>query len=231
MPRELAEYAAEFDWCAVCWSRHRLETHHMVQGTGRQHDRFQLVRLCQRCHMALHSGGPFKVTKGMVLTAKREQDPDYFDPKAMAAMKHREALPYGLEPLGRQVIYARHANGVPNITMLNSRSKGARGEREAASALNLALPHANAYRGQQRSGTETSSDVIAPGMPDLWVEVKRTERLNIHAVMDKAQEQSGSLTPVVMHRKNGEEWLLTVRLDDVGVLARNVLNVMSFSKN
>lgn len=231
MPKELADYAAEFDWCAVCWSRYRLETHHMVQGTGRTHERVGLVRLCQRCHWSLHSGGNFKVTKGMVLAAKREQDPDYFDPAALAAMKHRQSLPYGPEPISSQIHFARMANGVPNIAMINSRSKGARGEREGAHAINLALPHANAYRGQQRSGTETSSDVVTPGMPDLWVEVKRTQRLNIHAVMGKAVEQCGSLTPVVLHRKNGEEWLLTVRLDDVGILARNVLNVRSVSKN
>lgn len=227
MASDLGQFADEIDWCAVCWSKRGLHIHHMVQGTGRQHDRVGLVRLCERCHRALHDGGSFVVTKGMVLTAKREQDPDFYDPRSLAAMKHRAGLAYGPERYTPQILRERRRNGAPKeyyVMAINSRSKGARGERNAAAALNDTCPHAHARRGQQRSGTETSADLVTPGMPDLWVEVKRVQRLNVHAVMAKAAEQAGALTPVVLHRKNGEEWLLTIRLDDLPILARNALN-------
>jgi hypothetical protein len=217
--KELATFAAEVDWCAVCWSRHSLHIHHMVQGTGRQNHRFMLVRLCDRCHRALHDGGSFAVTKGMVLTAKREQDPEHYDPTAMAGLKHRQALPYGLEPYGAQALRERRTP--PEDYMVRSRDKGCRGEREAAAAINAVAPRAMAYRAQQHSGTESSSDVVCPGMPDLWVEVKRVEKLNLLAAFAKAAEQCGKLTPIVVHRKNGGEWMVTCRLEEMPVVARN----------
>jgi hypothetical protein len=222
----LAQFADEITWCAVCWSKN-LHIHHMMQGTGRQHDRIGLIRLCERCHRALHDGGSFAVTKGHVLAAKREQDPDYYDPAGLAAMKHRRALSYEPEPYTWNILRERRRHGPPMEYLamaINSRSKGARGERDAAAALNEICPHAMARRGQQHSGTETSADLVTPGMPRLWVEVKRVQRLNVHAVMDKAADQSGQLTPVVMHRKNQEEWLLTMRLSDVVNVAREILN-------
>jgi hypothetical protein len=66
------------------------------------------------------------------------------------------------------------------------------------------------------SGTESASDLISPGTPHLWLEVKRVERgLNLHAVMDKSREQCGELCPVVLHRKNDTEWLVTFPLEQI----------------
>lgn len=220
--QNLSEYANQFDFCAVCWSRSSLHIHHIVQGTGRQHDRIGLVRLCDRCHRALHDGGSFSVTKGMVLAAKREQDPEHYSPTGLAAMKHRQALAYELEAFTAQI--KRMRRSPPEVYMVRSRDKGCRGEREAAAAINEVCPHAMAYRGQQHSATETSSDVVAPGMPDVWIEVKRVEKLNLYAAFEKASEQCGSLTPVVVHRKNKSEWLITCRLSDAATVARSVLN-------
>jgi hypothetical protein len=110
--------------------------------------------------------------------------------------------------------------------MVRSRDKGARGERDAAAAWNEVCPHAMAYRGQQHSGTETSADLVTPGTPDLWIEVKRVEKLSIHKTVNKAAEQCGSLTPCVLHRRNGEGWLLTCRLEDAPTVARSVLNAI-----
>lgn len=220
----LSEFADECDWCAVCWSRQSLHIHHMVQGTGRQHHRFQLLRLCDRCHRALHDGGSFTVTKGTCLTAKREQDPEHYDTFAMAQMKHRQALAYEPEPYSTEA--KRERKRPPEEYMVRSRDKGARGERDAAAAWNAVCPHAMAYRGQQHSGTETSADLVTPGTPDLWIEVKRVEKLSIHKTVNKAAEQCGSLTPCVLHRRNGEGWLLTCRLEDAPTVARSVLNAI-----
>lgn len=99
---------------------------------------------------------------------------------------------------------------------INSRQKGKRGELEAAAEWNRLVPNAHARRSQQHSGTESASDLISPGTPHLWMEVKRVEKgLNLHAVMEKSREQCGELCPVVLHRKNETEWLVTFPLEDI----------------
>lgn len=98
---------------------------------------------------------------------------------------------------------------------INSRRKGKVGELEARDHWNRLVPNANSKRSQQHSGTESASDLISPGTPGLWLEVKRVQSLNIHAVFEKSREQCGSLTPVVLHRKNGTEWLVTFPLEQI----------------
>ena len=93
---------------------------------------------------------------------------------------------------------------------MNSRDKGKRGELEWASKCR---EHGfDARRGQQYSGNPDAPDVVT----DLPVhfEVKRVERLNIVDAMDKARQESGDLPPVVAHRKNHCDWLVTMRADD-----------------
>ena len=104
----------------------------------------------------------------------------------------------------------------------NSRQKGKRGELEAANALNEKLPLAQARRGQQYSGTETTADLVAPGLPNLYLEVKRRQSMNIHTVLDESEENCGSLIPVVLHRKDNTDWVVSFRLDDL----RDVVNQM-----
>lgn len=97
--------------------------------------------------------------------------------------------------------------------MTNSRQKGARGEREFAT-----LCKSQGYdvrRTQQYCGnTGDAADVV--GLPHMHVEVKRVERLNIEmaiaqAVRDAEKKQA---VPMVAHRKNHCEWLITMRADD-----------------
>lgn len=94
---------------------------------------------------------------------------------------------------------------------INSRNKGAEGERKLA---NLLKSYGyDARRGQQYSGANGDADVV--GLPGVHIECKRVERLNI----DKAMEQSigdarDNELPVVMHRKNRKKWLVTMKLDD-----------------
>lgn len=95
--------------------------------------------------------------------------------------------------------------------MTNSRQKGARGERELSKVLREYGYETR--RGQQYSGANGDADVV--GLPCIHIECKRVEKLNL----DKAMEQSISdartdEVPVVMHRKDRHEWLVTMRLDD-----------------
>ena len=94
---------------------------------------------------------------------------------------------------------------------MNSRQKGARGEREIAKILRQR--GYDARRGQQYSGANGDADVV--GLPGLHIEVKRVEALNIDKAMEQAitDAKPGEM-PAVFHRKNGKEWKATVRLKD-----------------
>lgn len=94
---------------------------------------------------------------------------------------------------------------------INSRQKGAAGEREWAK-LCREQGFEDARRGQQFSGIE-GKDVV--GLPDIHVEVKRVERLNISKAMQQAiEDKAEDEIPIVAHRKNYEDWLITMTADD-----------------
>lgn len=94
---------------------------------------------------------------------------------------------------------------------INSREKGKAGEREFA-ALCRKHGFEDARRGQQFSGIE-GKDVV--GLEGIHIEVKRVERLNLSKAMKQAIEDSkeGEI-PIVAHRKNREEWKVTMRAED-----------------
>jgi len=104
-----------------------------------------------------------------------------------------------------------------------SRAKGGRGEREAAAALGdvLGRPWRRAV-GQSRSGAD-APDVEPDGWSvggassTPWVEVKRG-RSTITAAMRQAVAACGARLPVVVTRQDRGEWLVTVRLADLGRL-------------
>lgn len=100
---------------------------------------------------------------------------------------------------------------------MNSRQKGARGEREAAKVLAETFG-CDARRGCQFSGGKDSPDVQTT-IGGVHFEVKRVQRLNIHDAVDQAVRDSGDKVPCVLHRRDRTEWLLTVRLSDVTKLA------------
>jgi len=94
---------------------------------------------------------------------------------------------------------------------INSREKGKTGEREFA-ALCREHGFKNARRGQQFNGLE-GKDVV--GLEGIHIEVKRVERLNIDKAMKQSIEDSkeGEI-PIVAHRRNREEWKVTMRAED-----------------
>lgn len=103
---------------------------------------------------------------------------------------------------------------------MNSRSKGKRGELEASKEW-ASVMGGTARRGQQFAGGKDSPDVVS-SHENLHLEVKRCEAGNPYRWMDQAVRDAGGKVPVVLHRRNGEEWLLIVRLADAPRLAQEV---------
>ncbi|MBQ8994531.1 MAG: hypothetical protein IJ091_01825 [Oscillospiraceae bacterium] len=94
---------------------------------------------------------------------------------------------------------------------MNSREKGARGERELAEKLRQ-YGYGDARRGQQFRGGEESPDVL--GLPGIHIECKRVEKLNIYDAMDQAKRDAVISIPAVFHRRNNRKWLVTMELED-----------------
>lgn len=94
---------------------------------------------------------------------------------------------------------------------MNSREKGKRGERELASVLrNYGY---DCRRSVQYCGANGDADVV--GLPDIHIECKRVEHLNLYDAMSQSRADSTmDEFPVVMHRKNNSEWLVTMTLAD-----------------
>ena len=94
---------------------------------------------------------------------------------------------------------------------MNSRNKGASGERELANVLK---EHGyQARRGQQFCGSNGDADVV--GLLGFHIECKRVERLDVTKAMHQSinDARDGEI-PIVCHRKNREKWLVTISLDD-----------------
>lgn len=99
---------------------------------------------------------------------------------------------------------------------MNSRQKGARGERELAELLRSYGYEAR--RGQQYSGANGDADVT--GVDGFHIECKRVEQLNIYKAMEQSERDAreGEI-PIVCHRKDRKGWLVTIRFDDfMGVI-------------
>lgn len=103
---------------------------------------------------------------------------------------------------------------------INSRSKGKRGELDAARELERVLG-CKARRGQQFSGGDDSPDV-AHNIPGVHVEVKRTEKFQLYAALNQAFVDSGDSVPVVLHRKSKNPWVVVCYLDDLPELAYRI---------
>lgn len=95
--------------------------------------------------------------------------------------------------------------------MVNSRTKGKRGELELRDVLREE-GWVHAQRGQQRSGLE-QADVVG-GPEGIHFEVKRVERLDLRGAVAQARQDAGEgELPVVAHRRDRErDWLVTLDL-------------------
>jgi len=107
-----------------------------------------------------------------------------------------------------------------------SRDKGKRGELEACEALAEVWPGLQRTYHQSRAGSD-APDIDGPGCP-AWIEVKRQERIAIHAAMEQAFEACRyegtpvglARPPVIVHKRNRGEWLVTMRAKDLARLVK-----------
>lgn len=96
--------------------------------------------------------------------------------------------------------------------MINSKEKGKRGERLAASKLKeYGWP---ARRSQQYAGSNNDADLFG-GPDNHHIEVKFVERLNLEAayIQSKTEAKTGEI-PIVMHKKSRGPWMVTLSADD-----------------
>lgn len=94
---------------------------------------------------------------------------------------------------------------------INSKSKGAAGERELAKKLKEC--GYDCRRGQQYCGANGDADVV--GLPGIHIECKRVERLNIdEAMLQAIRDRKADELPAVFHRKNNHKWLVTMTFED-----------------
>ena len=93
---------------------------------------------------------------------------------------------------------------------INSKLKGAKGEREWA-RLCREEGFTNTRRGQQYSGIE-GEDVV--GLPGIHQEVKRTEALRLYDAIAQAKAEARGKIPIVAHRRNNCEWVVIMTAKD-----------------
>lgn len=95
---------------------------------------------------------------------------------------------------------------------MNSKSKGKRGELELAELLRHA-GHANARRSAQYCGNTGDAPDIT-GVDGLHIECKRAEQVRDEVFLQQAERDArkGEI-PVVMYRRNHEEWKVNLRLE------------------
>ena len=106
--------------------------------------------------------------------------------------------------------------------MVNSRAKGQRGERSFA-AFVRDIWGVDAYRGRQYHGRDDAPDVVCD-IDGLHWEVKHVEKLNIHqAWLQAFTDASPEQVPVVAHKRNRGEWMLTVRACEAETFAKRLL--------
>lgn len=95
---------------------------------------------------------------------------------------------------------------------INSRAKGASGEREAAQFWSeRGYP---AIRGRQHSGASDAPDIKFTTLKGIHCEVKRVQQLDIEGALTQSEMDAGDNVPIVMHRKNGDRWKITLDAKD-----------------
>lgn len=95
---------------------------------------------------------------------------------------------------------------------INSRQKGARGERMFAQLLRDYGYEAE--RGCQHAGGKDSPDVKC-NMDGLHWEIKFVEKLNLQDAMEQSKRDAGANEmPLVAHKRSRTEWLVTMPFTD-----------------
>jgi Holliday junction resolvase len=119
---------------------------------------------------------------------------------------------------GNAIVKAKTPRGKPSsqkrskTRRINSRQKGAQGEREFAEVLRTY--GYKARRGQQFAGGGDSPDVVS-NVPDVHFEVKRVQAGQVYKWLEQAVRDAHGKVPIVAHRRNGQDWIAVLRMDDL----------------
>jgi Holliday junction resolvase len=93
--------------------------------------------------------------------------------------------------------------------MINSRAKGARGERQWRDELRA--EGYTAIRGQQHAGGQDSPDVICDELKGkLHFEVKCVQSLNLDKACEQAERDANGISWAVASKKNNKPWKVTI---------------------
>lgn len=111
--------------------------------------------------------------------------------------------------------------------LMNSRSKGKRGELELA-LLMRECGYANARRSAQYCGKTGEAPDIT-GVDDLHIECKRVEGFRDEVSLQQAERDAkkGEI-PVVMYRRNKEKWKVCLRLDIFMLIWRELSDLQRY---
>lgn len=103
--------------------------------------------------------------------------------------------------------------------VIDSRAKGARGEREVCRILQRnGWP--NAERTSDGRSQEGRGD-IAHGPQGVHIDSKLRERLNVTAAWDRVKQDACGLDiPVLVHRPSRHEWLATLEFSELLALLK-----------
>ena len=96
---------------------------------------------------------------------------------------------------------------------INSKQKGARFERKLASLFREYGYDDSRRTAQYCGNTGDASDVV--GLPGIHVEAKHQEQMRLYDWIDQAKRDSEGTgnVPVVFHKKNNAEILVTMQFD------------------
>lgn len=120
---------------------------------------------------------------------------------------------YGAVGLRVRTLASLISRVAPMTKRINSRQKGAAGERELAKFLRE-HGYDGAYRGQQFQGGKDSPDVVCPGLEMFHFECKRVEAGSPYEWYAQAQRDCGGKVPVVAHRRSRQDWIVVLSLAD-----------------
>jgi len=96
-----------------------------------------------------------------------------------------------------------------SATGRKSRRKGKTGEREWV--LFLRSSGITAKRTQQFRGDVGSADVEVLAVPELHIEVKRRQRIDVEGAVEQARQDGGAESvPMVAHRRDRGRWLVSM---------------------
>ena len=93
---------------------------------------------------------------------------------------------------------------------INSRAKGAVGERELVQEL--LRRGVMCHRSVQYCGRNGDADIVCDGL-NLHIEVKRTEKLRLAEAVAQASRDARSKPWIIIHRQSRGPWLVIQTLD------------------